>query len=140
MRTFIILALLIVLNFGVHSQNLNKIEKLPEIEFGKTDTLKNQDYFKISPLFENQDTLQLFLERKKWLDSLYNNFKLAPKQTEPLTFSMPNAMRSYNSLNMPIKKPKGNYWNMPVWVPDSTVNYSIKQAIPESQRSRNQGR
>ena len=117
MKTTVILMFVCCLSFTSLSQNEYAIKPLPRIEFDDFQKQQQPDYLTISPQLklENQIPQSLVLADNK--ENTVDN---------PFLKSKTDLFMALGD-NMPVVKPSGNYWNMPVAVPDSTNMYFIKE-------------
>nr|WP_319271072.1 hypothetical protein [uncultured Draconibacterium sp.] len=114
MKTIVLLIFVCCLGFTSLGQNDFAIKPLPRIDFDDFRQQQQPDYLTISPQLKLDDELSpSFLAGK----SEGNNSYL--KSTTDVFIALGD--------NMPVVKPSGNYWNMPVAVPDSTNIYFIKE-------------
>ncbi len=108
MKKWIIIILLLPVSVNLFGQDYPQIPKFQKIEFGKTSEKKVPEIFPISPRFKTDTSLK-----------------------KEIVYNGPDSVllvRKYNSyhLNMPVAG--GPFYSkMPVWVPDSTVNFAIKE-------------
>uniref|UniRef100_UPI003217FBB5 hypothetical protein n=1 Tax=uncultured Draconibacterium sp. TaxID=1573823 RepID=UPI003217FBB5 len=115
MRTLLIVVLLFS-GVRVFAQQNPVLKSLPKIEFDDF-RFENKDIFDISPTFK--------------IDTLFEKPLIFPEENKRKSFEQylnqgkPVFISSIN--RMPIAKPFGNYWNMPVAVPDPSVRYYIKE-------------
>ena len=110
MKTIVLISLLSLLSIGVFAQSDLSLKLDPPIDFN-------------SGILEPDSAFFSFKDAKIQID--YQNYLAQPKKAQPdLT-----AMDYYSK--MPIAKPRGNNWNMPISVPDSTIDYAIRVKIIE---------
>lgn len=117
MKKLVILIFVCCLGFTSISQNKFDIKPLPRIEFEDFMRQQQPDYFTIST--------QLKLETQTPQYSFFNN----NKDSTADNISFPSKADVFMALgdNMPVAQPSGNYWNMPVSVPDSSNIYFIQE-------------
>ena len=116
MKSIVILMFVCCLNFTSFSQNEYAIKPLPRIEFDDFQKEKQTDYLTISPPLKLEDELpQSFFDENT--ENTIDNSYLKSATDVFIAFGD----------NMSVVKPSGNYWNMPVAVPDSTNMYFIKE-------------
>ncbi|WP_319591864.1 hypothetical protein [uncultured Draconibacterium sp.] len=114
MKTIVLLMFVSCLSFTLFSQNKFVIKPLPRIEFDDFNQQQQPDYLSVSPQLKLEGELpQSFLDGKSESSNSYL------KSTTDVFMALGD--------NMPVVKPSGNYWNMPVAVPDSTNMYFIKE-------------
>lgn len=106
MKTKLIFLLLIGLSVSTFAQHDFSIKPLPKIDFNSGIQKQDSSYMKFDNIQKSPDYLML----------------LSPKSSD----RKPVSILRYKS-KMPIAKPYGNYWDMPVAIPDSTVNYAIRE-------------
>jgi hypothetical protein len=118
MKAIVLLFIGFLFSFSINAQNTFNLKELPEIDF---DTIWHAD------------TSRLL--------SLVPKFKLEPPQEYSFSSGAPENLYGINSnkknlaikkylsytYKMPVIKPSGNNWNMPIHIPDSTVNYFIRE-------------
>lgn len=109
MKTIVLISLLSFLSMGVFAQIDLSLKLDPPIDFNSDRLAMNSTYFS-------------FKVAKTQID--YKNYLEQPKKAQPDLTAM-NYCRK-----MPIAKPRGNNWNMPIAVPDSSIVYSIKVIGP----------
>lgn len=117
MKTIVFLMFVCCLSFTSFSQNEYAIKPLPRIEFDDFYKKQQPDYLTISP--------QLILDTP-----LNQSLVLDGDSENTINDSyLKSATEVFMALgdNMPVVKPSGNYWNMPVAVPDSSNVYFIKE-------------
>nr|WP_321354098.1 hypothetical protein [uncultured Draconibacterium sp.] len=98
------------------SQNRFEIKPLPRIEFDDFHRPQQPDYLTISPQLKLEDEIPQSLFNDSTENAIDNSYL---KSTTEVFIAFGD--------NMPVVKPSGNYWNMPVAVPDSTNMYFIKE-------------
>ncbi|WP_297097035.1 hypothetical protein [uncultured Draconibacterium sp.] len=116
MKTIVVLMFVCCLGFTSFSQNEYAIKPLPRIEFDDFQKQQQPDYLTISPQLKLEDELP---------QSLFNDNIENPIDNSNLK-STTEVFIAFGD-NMPVVKPSGNYWNMPIAVPDSTNMYFIKE-------------
>lgn len=104
MKTIGLITLLFFMSVGVFAQNDFDIKPLPKIDFNDGFLQQDNSYLEFENDRESADYLVLLSTRKVRKEDFI-------------------VMKYKNK--MPIAKPQGNYWNMPIAVPDSTINYAI---------------
>ena len=106
MKSIILILAAIVISATCYAQHDFSIKPLPKIDFNSGVLHQNSSYMKFNTEKKSTDYLALLSHEIK---------------------DKPNvAVLKYNS-KMPIAFPHGNFWNMPVAVPDSTINYAIRE-------------
>ncbi|WP_319500130.1 hypothetical protein [uncultured Draconibacterium sp.] len=117
MKTIVFLMFVCCLSFTSFSQNEYAIKPLPRIEFDDFYKQQQSDYLTISPQLKLDTPLTKSLVFDDKSESTIDNSYL--KSTTEVFMALGD--------NMPVVKPSGNYWNMPVAVPDSSNVYFIKE-------------
>ena len=108
MKRWITIILLIPVSVSLFAQDYQQIPKFQKIEFGKTSEKKAPEIFPISSEFK-RDT------------SLKKNFVYQEPDSVLL-------VQKYNSYHLHMPVAGGPFYSkMPVWVPDSSVNFAIKE-------------
>ncbi|WP_321347585.1 hypothetical protein [uncultured Draconibacterium sp.] len=116
MKTIVLLIFVCCLGFTSLGQNDFAIKPFPRLDFDDFRQQQQPDYLTISPQLKLEDELpQSFFDDN--IENLFDNSYL--KSTTDVFMALGD--------NMPVEKPSGNYWNMPVAVPDSTNMYFIKE-------------
>lgn len=106
MKTIMFVSLLSFLSVVVFAQTDLSLKLAPSIDFNSGKLAMDSTYFSFEDTKENT--------------SFHNYFKQLQK--------VPSNLKTMNYYSeMPIFKSRGNNWNMPIFVPDSTVNYAIKE-------------
>ncbi|WP_321370269.1 hypothetical protein [uncultured Draconibacterium sp.] len=116
MKTIVLLMFVCCLGFASFSQNEYAIKPLPRIEFDDFQKQKQPDYLTISPQLKLEDELPQSLFNDNIENPIDNSYL---KSTTEVFIAFGD--------NMPVVKPSGNYWNMPIAIPDSTNMYFIKE-------------
>ncbi|WP_163325867.1 hypothetical protein [Draconibacterium mangrovi] len=116
MKTIVILMFFCCLGFSSFSQNEYAIKPLPRIEFDDFQKQQQPDYLTISPQLKLEDKLPQSLFDDNTENPIDNSYL---KSKTDLFMALGD--------NMPVVKPSGNYWNMPVAVPDSSKVYFIQE-------------
>lgn len=108
MKKWITIILLIPVSVSLFARDYQQIPKFQKIEFGKTSEKKAPKIFPISSEFK-RDT------------SLKKNFVYQEPDSVLL-------VQKYNSYHLHMPVVGGPFYSkMPVWVPDSSVNFAIKE-------------
>jgi len=104
---------------NINAQNNLQLNIYPKIDFNEMWQKGSINYFSFSPVFaqKNQDGNKspVLIANKKQNHISENHF--------PVRVHKNLAFQS----TMPIAKPDADYWNMPVWQPNSTLNFPIKE-------------
>ncbi|MDX8337655.1 hypothetical protein SLH46_00580 [Draconibacterium sp. IB214405] len=117
MKSIVVLMFVCCLSFTSISQNDFAIKPLPRIDFDDFRQQQQPNYFTISPELKLDDQrTQPFVVDEKAESTIDNSYI---KSTTDVFFAFGD--------NMPVAKPSGDYWNMPVAVPDSSFVYFIKE-------------
>ena len=116
MKTIVVLIFICCLTYSSMSQNRFEIKRLPRIEFDDFHRQQQPDYLTISPQLKLEDEIPQSLFNDSTENTIDNSYL---KSTTEVFIAFGD--------NMPVVKPSGNYWNMPVAVPDSTNMYFIKE-------------
>lgn len=106
MKTIMFVSLFSFLSVGVFAQNDLSLKLASPIDFNSGKLAMDSTYFSFKDAKENTS---------------FHNYFTQPQKVQPNLKTM-----NYYS-EMPIVKPPGNNWNMPIVVPDSTVNYAIRE-------------
>ncbi|WP_319479859.1 hypothetical protein [uncultured Draconibacterium sp.] len=117
MKTIVFFMFVCCLSFTSFSQNEYAIKPLPRIEFDNFHKQQHPDYLTISPQLKLDTPLTKSLVFDDKSESTIDNSYL--KSTTDVFMALGD--------NMPVVKPSGNYWNMPVAVPDFSNVYFIKE-------------
>ena len=108
MKRWITIILLIPVSVSLFAQDYQQIPKFQKIEIGKTSEKKVPEIFPISPRFKPDTSLEKKI--------VYN---------EPDSVLV---VQKYNSYHLKMPVAGGPFKSkMPVMVPDSTVNFAIKE-------------
>ena len=113
MKASILFLLVMALSFGAFAQNELQLKELPKLDFDK-GWPKDSSLFQFSPKFQftSQDRTFKFPNNNQINSPNLKKFMVLANKTSPF--------------NMPVLYLKGNF-RMPIYVPDSTVNYTIKE-------------
>lgn len=106
MKTNLLLFLFVIFSLGSFAQHDFSLKPVPKIDFNSGMLQADSTNFTFESKAD-QPNLQQYFAQKKQTSTNWNKW-------------------AYSS-NMPIAK-LGNYsWNMPIAVPDSTINYAIRE-------------